>query len=111
MDDDKKRSFFIRLRSSVIVTLLAAGALWCGGLVLFLAVAAVSLIGLFEMLQALGLRKTGLEIAAFMSAVLYLEAVWLNWDKWLFFAIFLGFMLILYCTSPSCCPLSIRRKS
>ena len=95
MDDDKKRSFVIRLRSSVIVTVLAAAALWCGELVLFLAVAAVSLIGLFEMLQALGLRKTGLEIAAFMSAVLYLEAVWLNWDKWLFFAIFLGFMLIM----------------
>ena len=95
MDDEKKKSFLIRLRSSVIVTVLAAAVLWCGGLVLFLAVAAVSMIGLFEMFKALGLRKTALEAAGFMGAILYLEAVWLGWDRWLFFALFLAFILIL----------------
>ena len=93
--ENKKHSFLIRLRSSVIIVLLAGGALWCGGLVLFLAVAAVSLIGLFEMLKAMGLRRTALEAAAFMGTAIYLEAVWLGWDKWLMFALFLAFMLIM----------------
>ncbi len=95
MDNERKRSFMIRLRSSVILTVLAAAALWCGGIVLFLAVAAVSFIGLFEMLKALGLRKTGLEAAAYMGAAIYLEAVWLGWDKWLQFALLLAFLLII----------------
>ena len=95
MDNEKKKGFLIRLRSSVIVTVLAGGALFCGGLVLFLAVAAVSMIGLFELFRALGLRKTALEAAGFMGAALFLEAVWLGWDKGLMLALFLSLMLIL----------------
>ena len=95
MDNEKKKSFLIRLRSSAIVTVLAFGALFCGGLVLFLAVAAVSMIGLFELFKALGLRKTALEAAGFMGAALFLEAVWLGWDKGLMLALFLSLMLIL----------------
>ena len=95
MDAEKKRNFLIRLRSSVIVTVLAGAALFCGGLVLFLAVTAVSMIALFELFKALGLRKTALEAAGFMGAALYLEAVWLGWDKGLFLALFIAFMLIL----------------
>ena len=95
MENERKTSFMIRLRSTVIITLLSAAALWCGGLVLFLAVTAVSMVGLFEMMQAMGLRKTALEAAAFMGAAVYLEAVWLGWDKWLLFALFLAFLLIM----------------
>ncbi len=85
----------IRLRSSVIITLLAAGVLYCGSLVLFLVVAAVSMIGLFEMMQAFGLRRTALAAAAFMSGAIFLEAVWLGWDKGLMLALFLAFLLIM----------------
>ena len=95
MDNEKRKGFLIRLRSSVIVTVLAGGALFCGGIVLFLAVAAVSMIALFELFKALGLRKTGLEAAGFMGAALYLEAVWLGWDNGLLLALFLAFVLIL----------------
>ena len=75
--------------------ILAGGALFCGGLVLFLAVTAVAMIGLFELFRALGLRKTALEAAGFMGAALFLEAVWLGWDKGLMLALFLSLMLIL----------------
>lgn len=95
MDAEKKKNFLIRLRSSAVVTVLAGAALFCGGLVLFLAVTAVSMIALFELFRALGLRKTPLEAAGFMGAALYLEAVWLGWDKGLFLALFIAFMLIL----------------
>ena len=95
MEPEKKKNFLIRLRSSVIIVVLAGAVLWCGGLVLFLATAVVSLIGLYEMFGAFELRRTTIAAAGFMSAVLYLEAVWLGWDSWLFFALFLGFMLIM----------------
>ncbi len=89
-----KHNFLIRLRSSVILTALAALGFWAGGLCLFLLVAAASLIGLFELYQVLGLKGSAPAAAGFMGALLYLEGVWLGWHSGLLLCLFLAFMLL-----------------
>ncbi|MBQ6075106.1 MAG: phosphatidate cytidylyltransferase [Lachnospiraceae bacterium] len=89
------RDFFIRLRSSVIVLGSAILFFWFGGIPLFAVLAVVSLIGMFELYQAASVWKTPLAAAGMMAGALFLEAVYLGWDAWLLFVLFLGFILIL----------------
>lgn len=89
------RDFFVRLASGIAL-LGSAILFFCfGGIPLFALLAVVSLIGLFELYQAAGIWKTALAAAGLMGGCLLLEAVYLKWDAWLLFVLFLGGMLIL----------------
>ena len=88
-------SFLIRLRSSIILAVIAGFSFYAGGFILFAIVSVVSLIGLFELYQALGIWRTSIAAAGFMGACLYLETVWLGWDTWLLFTLFLVLVLVL----------------
>nr|MBQ6241588.1 phosphatidate cytidylyltransferase [Lachnospiraceae bacterium] len=89
------RNFWIRLRSGIIVLGSAILFFWFGGIPLFALLAVVSLIGMFELYQAVSVWKTPLAAAGMMAGALFLEAVYLQWDAWLLFVLFLGFMLIM----------------
>ena len=91
----KNRDFLIRLRSSVILVAVAIAGFYFGGIALFALLAFVSLVGVFELYKVCGTWGTPLAAAGFMASCLYLEAVWLGWDSWLLFVLFLGFVLIL----------------
>ena len=86
--------FLIRLRSSLIIIVMTGLLLYIGGIPLFAMIAVISLIGLFELYQALGIWKTSLAAAGLAGGCLFLEAVYLGWSAWLLLALFLGFVLI-----------------
>ena len=91
----KNRDFLIRLRSSIILMAVTIAGFYFGGLALFALLTFVSLVGIFELYKVCGIWGTPLAAAGFMGACLFLEAVWLGWDSWLLFVLFLGFILIL----------------
>ena len=72
-----KNSFWIRLRSSVILTAVMFVLLHFGGVPLALMLAAISLVGLFEYDRAMGLWGTLPAWVVFGGAVLVLAAVFL----------------------------------
>ncbi len=88
-------NFWIRLRSGIIVLGSAILFFWFGGIPLFALLAVVSLIGMFELYQAVSVWKTPLAAAGMMAGALFLEAVYLQWNSWLLLVLFLGFILIL----------------
>ncbi|MBO4872505.1 MAG: phosphatidate cytidylyltransferase [Lachnospiraceae bacterium] len=90
-----KRDFWIRLRSSIILMAVTVAGFYFGGLALFALLCFVSLVGIFELYRVCGIWGTAPAAAGFMGACLFLEAVWLGWDSWLLFVLFLGFILIL----------------
>ena len=90
-----KRDFWIRLRSSVLLVAVAVAGFYFGGIALFALIAFVSLIGVFELYRVTGIWGTPAAAAGFMASCLYLEAVWLGWDSWLLFVLFLGMVLLL----------------
>ncbi|MBP3729565.1 MAG: phosphatidate cytidylyltransferase [Lachnospiraceae bacterium] len=89
------RDFLIRLRSSIIVLGSAILFFYFGDVPLFALLAVVSLVGLFELYRAMGVWKTSLAAAGCMGSCLLLEAVYLRWDGWLLFVLFLGMVLVL----------------
>ncbi len=89
------RNFWVRLASSIAILGSAILFFYFGGVPLFALLAVVSLIGLFELYQAAGMGKTALSAAGIMAGALLLEAVYLKWDAWLLFVIFLGLVLIM----------------
>jgi len=91
----KNHNFWIRLASSVVILGSTLAAFYLGSLVLFIFVAFISLVGVFELYRVCGIWGKPLAAAGFMGACLYLEAVYLNWDAWLLFVLFLAFILIM----------------
>ena len=68
--------FGVRLRSSIILMAVTILMMVLGGLPLFLAVGAISIIGLFELYRVVGFEKTGLAICGYVLAALYEVLVW-----------------------------------
>ena len=76
--------FKTRLISGIFLVLAVALALRAGGLVLFFTLLCVSMMGVQELLQAMGATKTGerrLEIAAYLGTALYYLCAWLDFEK------------------------------
>ncbi len=90
-----KPDFLIRLRSSVILMTLAILSFYFGGLALFLMLLFVSICGLMEFYRGAELWKTPMAAAGIMGSCLYLEALWLGWDSWLVFVLFLALLMVL----------------
>ena len=99
MADGKERvmnkEFWIRLRSSILILLITLLCFYFGGIALFLMIAVVSVIGMFELYRVCGIWKTGLAAAGIAGGCLYLEAVYLGWDAWLLLVLILGLMLVI----------------
>ena len=89
-----KNDFLIRLRSSLIIIVMTGLLLYIGGIPLFAMIAVISLAGLFELYQALGIKKTSLAAAGMVGSCLFLEAVYLGWNAWLLLVLFLAFVLV-----------------
>lgn len=63
--------FWTRLISGAVMLAILTAANHFGGNVLWLLMATISIIGLFEFYRAVGLRKTGLEIAGYVMSVIW----------------------------------------
>lgn len=68
--------FTTRLVSGIILVILALVLVTTGGGVLFAAVAAISLIGMFELYRVMKLEKTPLAAVGYLAAALYYGFVW-----------------------------------
>ena len=74
--------FWVRLRSSIILMAILIFFMVFGGLPLFLALAAITFIGMMEYYKAVGIEKTGLAIAAYVLCALFLALTWLTTMDW-----------------------------
>lgn len=63
--------FWVRLRSSVVLMIIAIALLVLGGDVLFVGMALISLIGMMELYRTLKFHKTPLAIAGYVAAIVY----------------------------------------
>ncbi len=88
-------SFWIRLRSSIILMAVVIPCLYFGGVALAAMTAFVSFVGLFEFYKACGLNHTKLFIAGMTGCALYLAAAFSGRHELLLFALFLGMAAIL----------------
>ncbi len=74
--------FWVRLRSSIILTAILIFFMVFGGLPLFLALAAVTFVGMMELYRAFGIHRTGLAVTAYILCAGYQALVWFGWDAW-----------------------------
>ena len=81
--------FWVRLRSSIILTAILIFFMVIGGLPLFLALAVVTYIGMMEYYKAVGIEKTGLAIGAYILCALYLALVWFGTHNFGFVSVLL----------------------
>ncbi|MBO4288728.1 MAG: phosphatidate cytidylyltransferase [Lachnospiraceae bacterium] len=74
--------FWVRLRSSIILTAILITFMVFGGLPLFLALALITFIGMMEYYRAVGIEKTGLAITAYILCALFLALTWFTTLDW-----------------------------
>ncbi len=74
--------FWVRLRSSIILTAILIFFMVFGGLPLFLALAAITFIGMMEYYKAVGINKTGLAITAYILCGAFLALTWFTTMDW-----------------------------
>lgn len=74
--------FWVRLRSSIILTAILIFFMVFGGLPLFLALAAITFIGMMEYYKAVGIEKTGLAITAYILCGAFLALTWFTTLDW-----------------------------
>ena len=74
--------FWVRLRSSIILTAVLIFFMVIGGLPLFLALALITFIGMMELYRAVGIEKTGLAIAGYILCAGYLALEWFTGLDW-----------------------------
>lgn len=90
--------FRVRLASGILLVLAILLLIFCGGNVLYVSVAAVSLIGMRELYQAAGVsgNKTGvLELAGYGGALLYYSALWFGIEKYGLLAVLAALILLM----------------
>ena len=68
--------FTTRLISGIILVLLAIALVGSGGGILFVSVAAISMIGLFELYRVLEIQKKGPGLLGYGAAVIYYGLLW-----------------------------------
>lgn len=105
MVDEKKNrkisSFFTRLSSGIILILMLFFVLYKGGNILFFTCIALSICGLIELFQVLGLKKSGLAYIAYVFTIFYYIMVGFYQKNGilLFLIVFLLLLLMFYVLS------------
>lgn len=70
-----------RLLSGIVLVVLAFIILYFGGTVTLVATAAISLIGMYELLRVIKQEKSALAVVTYSGAILYYILLWLNLDQ------------------------------
>lgn len=86
--------FATRLLSGIILVILALILVTAGGGILFAAVGAISLIGMFELYRVMKLEKTPLAAVGYLAAVLYYGFLWFGREE-LVMLMAAGFLMVL----------------
>lgn len=98
---EKTKSFFVRLGSTIAMFAIGGGALWLGGWVLALLLVFISFMGVFELLRVFQLEKSPMAVIAYIFVVLYDGLLYLQWDAWVLpvFILYLLLLLTVYVIS------------
>lgn len=72
-----------RLLSGIVLVILAVITLYLGGTVTLIVTAAISLMGMYELLRVIGQEKSALAVIAYSGAILYYLILWLNLEKFI----------------------------
>ena len=68
---EKSRSFFIRLASTIVLFTVGGSAIYFGGWVLAALLLVISLGGVFELLRVFGIHKSSVGVVAYIFVLLY----------------------------------------
>ena len=91
--------FKTRLLSGIVLVIIALLTIMSGGYVLLLTLLCVSLIGMRELYNAMGVHKSGmdlLELAGYLGAVLYYGTVFLGFEKYGMMGVIISFMMFMF---------------
>ena len=91
--------FKTRLLSGIVLVIIALLTIMSGGYVLLLTLLCVSLIGMRELYNAMGVHKSGmdlLELSGYLGAVLYYGTVFLGFEKYGMMAVILSLVLLMF---------------
>ncbi|MBQ9156687.1 MAG: phosphatidate cytidylyltransferase [Eubacterium sp.] len=72
-----------RLISGIILVILAVITLYFGGTLTLIVTAAISLIGMFELMRVIRMERTGLAVIAYSGAILYYLVLWLDLEHYI----------------------------
>lgn len=72
-----------RLLSGIVLVILAVVILYFGGTVTLIATAAISLMGMYELLKVVNQEKSALAVTAYSGAILYYLILWLNLEQYI----------------------------
>lgn len=91
--------FKTRLLSGVLLVVVAFLTIMTGNYVLLLTLLCVSLIGMRELYNAMGIHKKGmdlLELAGYLGAILYYGMILLNFEKYGMMAVIFSLVLLMF---------------
>ena len=84
-----------RLFSGIILVILAFITFYIGGFATFLVTAAISLIGVFELLHVIGVERSGLAVVAYTGSILYYLLLLLDLDQYVMPLVLLVLIVLL----------------
>ena len=67
-----------RLLSGILLVILAVITLYVGGTLTLIVTAAISLIGMYELMKVIHQERSALAVIAYSGAILYYLVLWLN---------------------------------
>ena len=70
--------FTTRLISGIVLVLIALVVVGSGGMILFAATVAISMIGLFELYRVMKIQKNVIGIAGYLTVVSYYGLLWFH---------------------------------
>lgn len=94
-NEKKASSFAKRLASGIVLLILAVVLVTRGGLPLFLAALAISLIGLFEMYRVFGIERCSLGYVGYLAVAVYYGLVYFGLEEYMTLMIVASLMLLL----------------
>ncbi len=74
--------FKTRLKSGIILVIIAAVTLYLGGIVTFAVTALISLIGIYELLRVIGVEKSMLAVTVYSGSILYYLLLLLDLEQY-----------------------------
>lgn len=72
-----------RLLSGIVLVVAAVVTLYFGGAVTLIVTAAISLMGMYELLKVTGQERSALAVVAYSGAILYYLVLWLNLEQYI----------------------------
>lgn len=87
--------FTTRLISGVVLILLAVLIVGNGGIILFMASGAISLIGLFELYRVMKIEKNPLGLIGYLTAISYYGLIWFDGEQYVTLMIIAALMLLM----------------